>query len=145
MFLDQLQTEGYTILVVTGILPNCTADNEAGLVPIPPPGSLKVVKKATVARNNSDSDDIARAIAMSLGNDNCDQVVDSDLDQAIKASMMDTDDDNLSVSHALAESLNQSSQSSSNAKRPAFQMAASAPSAAELEQIRLSRISRFSK
>lgn len=60
---------GYSIFVVTGVLPTCEADQLLSLIPYtpspPPPSSSHTHKRATPPMNQED-EDLAEAIALSL-------------------------------------------------------------------------------
>ena len=60
---------GYSIFVVTGVLPTCEADQLLSLIPYmpspPPPSSSHTHKRATPPVNQED-EDLAEAIALSL-------------------------------------------------------------------------------
>ncbi|XP_011410500.1 PREDICTED: ataxin-3-like [Amphimedon queenslandica] len=73
LFLAQLRAEGYSIFVVTGILPTSEADQLLSLIPYepPPPPHSSEGKAARVSKSPQDFDsiedeDLAEAIALSL-------------------------------------------------------------------------------
>jgi ataxin-3 len=91
MFLQQLQTEGYSIFLVMGDIPNSSVDQEAALMPVPQ-GPLR-----PNSTSNEDSK-LQKAIQMSLGED-------EELQTALRASMLDGDVDDESLRIAMQASL----------------------------------------
>ncbi|KAI8591506.1 Josephin-domain-containing protein [Geranomyces variabilis] len=133
LLLAQLQTEGYSIFVVNGTLPQCDADAYAAVSPWPDPSSIPKAKsgKSTEpaagfggpsnllsiegkgAGNREGDDDLERAIAMSLGESNSSAApasngltpANDELKQAFAASLEESGSDSKSLSAALAASL----------------------------------------
>lgn len=132
-------TPGYSIFIVQGPLPSCQADQEAFAVPIPPPDSFRHISKKQEA---SESDELQRAIKMSMGQDVDDD--DDDFQKAMKASMMEADSDDKSIAMAISRSLEQQGQ------KPSASVAAvpTPPSPAkplDPEEIRRKRLEKFAQ
>jgi hypothetical protein len=92
MYLLQLQAEGYSIFVITGDLPNSDADEEARIIPQPPPEALISPRKSSNAGPMKDEFDETLDSS------------DADLQAALRASMLEGGKD-VSLANAIKESL----------------------------------------
>ncbi|KAI8901560.1 Josephin-domain-containing protein [Globomyces pollinis-pini] len=115
MLLQQLETEGYSIYVVDGVIPNTIADQEATINPIPIITSQPSVTKQPIPYD--DDDDLEKALAMSLGQ-SVPAKSDDDLQAALKASMMDYGNDGESMALAISASLSDYESSSTHIQQP---------------------------
>jgi ataxin-3 len=123
MLLQQLETEGYSIFVVSGEIPISRADEEAFVNP--KPGKEELEKK-------QEDDDLQKAIKMSMGSEE----IDDDLEMALKASMMDAGVDEESMRLAIAASL-------SEPPLPNDSKRESTTTQEDLDEIRRKRLERF--
>ena len=96
MYLQQLETEGYSIFVITGQLPVCDGDQEAELVPVPPKDT-ELDKAIKMSMGQLVDEDLDKAINMSMG-----QSDDAELQRAIQASLHEADHLDSSLAQALA-------------------------------------------
>ena len=111
MLLDQMETEGYSIFVAKGEIPETEADQIAKMIPVPPAEALKPLPI-------SDGDtDLERALKLSRGDYGTDQ--DAEFQQALKASMDDVGADAKTMDMAIAASIsNFSAGTSKNSSTP---------------------------
>jgi Ataxin-3 len=129
MLLEQMETEGYSIFVAKGDIPETEADQIAKMIPIPPPDALK-----PLAKNDSDSD-LEKALKLSRGEVNPEE--DDDLLQALKASMADLGSDSKTMDLAIAASLSSGTGASKRSCSPAKNKELSP------EEIRRKRLEKF--
>lgn len=108
LFLAQLKNDGYSIFVVFGVLPECTADEVLRCNPIIPTNRIPL---RTAISNESDPD-IQAAIEMSLNDDQSPTNTDHELEEALRLSLQasssnspEDDDEDALLKKAISMSL----------------------------------------
>uniref|UniRef100_A0A914VHI1 Ataxin-3 homolog n=1 Tax=Plectus sambesii TaxID=2011161 RepID=A0A914VHI1_9BILA len=98
LFLAQLVNDGYTIFVIVGDLPTCQADEVLSMTPLDP---ALAARSAPVREEHNDDPELARAIALSLGND----ASAADVNAALQASRDMAEDDDTTLQQVLKASM----------------------------------------
>lgn len=102
MLLQQIETEGYSIFIVNGDFPWSEADEFAAMHPVPDKKYLiDISKPRGLAESLDEKAEMEKAIKLSLGQD----FEDTDMEKALKASIMDAGNDRESLAQAIAASL----------------------------------------
>ncbi|KND02167.1 uncharacterized protein SPPG_02659 [Spizellomyces punctatus DAOM BR117] len=169
LLLAQLENEGYSIFVVNGPIPQSEADLYAASDPVPAPSQIPKgntkggrsqpesslqVTGTGVGSSAGGDDDLARAIAMSLGEEvgpmdgpthiPTGNPEDEDLKRALEQSLLEGGVDSKTLKRAIDESLKEDEERLMNeALQASLQESAAASESLDPENIRRKRLERF--